>query len=118
MKQRIQNMNVKNKTVLLRVDYNVPLEGTKVLDDTKIKSSLETIEYLLKENCKIILLSHLGKIKSESDKTRYTLEPIANKLKELLKKEVYFSKVNFGPEVIKRVKELKPKEMNLGKLYF
>ncbi len=111
MKQRIQNMNVKNKTVLLRVDYNVPLEGTKVLDDTKIKSSLETIEYLLKENCKIILLSHLGKIKSESDKTRYTLEPIANKLKELLKKEVYFSKVNFGPEVIKRVKELKPKEI-------
>ncbi len=111
MKQRLQNMNVENKKVVLRVDYNVPVVNNIILDDTKIKLSLETIEYLISKNCKIIILSHFGKIKTEIDKETNSLEKIANRLSELVKTEVYFSKENFGANVIKRVNELKPKEI-------
>ena len=68
MKQRLQNMNVGNKTVLVRVDYNVPVQGKLILDDTKIKGSLKTIEYLLDKNCKVVLFSHFGKVKSKEEK--------------------------------------------------
>ena len=67
-------MELKNKKVLLRCDYNVPIENGIILDDTKILASLDTIEYLLNQNCSIIILSHLGKVKSEEDKLKYTLE--------------------------------------------
>lgn len=111
MKQTLQNTNVSNQTVILRVDYNVPMNNGMILDDTKIKETLDTINYLLKENCKIIILSHLGKIKTEADKKKNSLEPIAKRLKELLKQEVYFSKENFNPELKLRVQKLKPKEI-------
>ena len=71
MKQTLQNTNVSNQTVILRVDYNVPMNNGMILDDTKIKETLDTINYLLKENCKIIILSHLGKVKTEVDKKNY-----------------------------------------------
>lgn len=111
MKKCLQNMIVKNKKVILRVDYNVPILNGKILDDSKIKATLETIYYLLNENCKIIILSHFGKIKNEFDKQKYSLQIVANKLKELLGQEVYFSKVNFGQEVVDRVALLKEKEI-------
>lgn len=111
MKQTLQNTNVSNQTVILRVDYNVPMNNGMILDDTKIKETLDTINYLLKENCKIIILSHLGKVKTEVDKKKNSLEPIAKRLKELLKQEVYFSKENFNPELKLRVQKLKPKEI-------
>lgn len=111
MKQTLQNTNVSNQTVILRVDYNVPMNNGMILDDTKIKETLDTINYLLKENCKIIILSHLGKIKTEADKKKNSLEPIAKRLKELLKQEVYFSKENFNPELKLRIQKLKPKEI-------
>ena len=84
MKQRIQNMNLKNKRVILRLDLNVPINNGQILDDTKIVASLETIKYLLSQNCSIVILSHLGKIKEEADKKKYTLEPVALHLKTLL----------------------------------
>ena len=111
MKKCLQNMDVKNKKVILRVDYNVPVLNGKILDDSKIKETLETIYYLLSENCKIIILSHFGKIRNEYDKKKYSLEIVANRLKELIDQEVYFSKVNFGQEVVERVKMLKPKDI-------
>ena len=111
MKKCLQNMDVKNKKVILRVDYNVPVLNGKILDDSKIKETLETIYYLLSENCKIIILSHFGKIRNEFDKKKYSLEIVANRLKELIDQEVYFSKVNFGQEVVERVKMLKPKDI-------
>ncbi len=111
MKKCLQNMDVKNKKVILRVDYNVPVLNGKILDDSKIKENLETIYYLLSENCKIIILSHFGKIRNEFDKKKYSLEIVANRLKELIDQEVYFSKVNFGQEVVERVKMLKPKDI-------
>lgn len=112
MKKCLQNMIVKNKKVLLRVDYNVPLLNGKILDDSKIKLTLDTIYYLLSENCKIIILSHLGKVRSNNDKLKYSLEPVANHLKALLDKEdVYFSKENYGVNVINRVNCMLPGEI-------
>ena len=106
MKRCLQNMNVANKTVVLRVDYNVPIENGVIKDDSKMKATLETIYYLLKQNCKIVVLSHLGKVKTKEDKEKYSLEPVATHLKELLNRNVYFSKENFGTEVVNRVKTL------------
>ncbi len=105
-------MEIRNKKVILRVDYNVPMIGGKIIDDTKMKLTLDTIYYLLSENCKIILLSHLGKVRSNEDKKKYSLEPIANHLKTLLNKEdIYFSKDNYGSEVIARVAKMLPQEI-------
>ena len=111
MKKCLQNTSVLNKRVLLRVDYNVPIKDGKILDDSKIKATLETICYLLSENCKIIILSHLGKVKTESDKSKYSLKIVAERLKELLDKEVYFSHENFGVPVVDRVNALKGGEI-------
>lgn len=111
MKKCLQNMNVKNKTILLRVDYNVPLKNGQILDDTKIKETLETITYLIAENCKIIILSHLGKIKNEVDKYKYSLEPIAEHLKKLLNMEVYFTKDILSADLKNRVSKLKNGEI-------
>lgn len=111
MKKCLQNMDVKNKKVILRVDYNVPIKNGKILDDTKIKETLDTINYLLNENCQIIIMSHLGKIKTEQDKQKYTLEPVANYLKNLIQTEVYFTKDILSEDLKKRVNELKPKEV-------
>ncbi len=103
MKKYLQDNVISNKKIILRVDYNVPMKNGQILDDSKIKNTLETIYYLLSENCKIIILSHLGKVRNVEDKKKYSLEPIAQHLKELLNKEVYFSKENYGTNVVKRV---------------
>lgn len=88
MKQRLKNMYVKNKRVILRCDLNVPITNGNVLDETKIIKSLETINYLIKENCKIIILSHLGRVKKEEDKQTYSLEPVKICLEKHLNKEI------------------------------
>lgn len=86
----IENIHLKNKTVIVRCDYNVPIKDNKILDDTKIVKSLKTIKYLLSKNCKVIILSHLGRIESEQDKLENSLEPIKYVLEDLLKEEVVF----------------------------
>ena len=96
MKKCLQNMNVRNKRVVLRLDLNVPMQNGVILDDAKIRDSLETIFYLLQENCRIVILSHFGKIKTQNDKLRYSLEKVSLRLKELVGQEVYFSKENFS----------------------
>ena len=68
MKRRIQDMDVQGKRVLLRCDFNVPVKDGKILDDSKIIASLTTIEYLVKQGAKIIIMSHFGKVKTEEDK--------------------------------------------------
>ena len=71
MKCLLQEMGVLNKRVIVRCDFNVPVKDGKILDDTKIKASLETINYLIDKNCKIILLSHFdsngGQVRLSSD---------------------------------------------------
>lgn len=81
--------DLKGKKVLLRVDYNVPLEEGKIKNDFRIKASYKTIDYLLKNKAKIILISHLGKAKSSVD-LAYSLKPVANYLKENYLKNIKF----------------------------
>lgn len=82
----LTNFPLENKTVFLRVDYNVPLEKGKVVDDTKIRSSLPTIRYLLQKNCKIVLATHLGNPAGKVD-AKLKVNPLADKLQDLLLKE-------------------------------
>ena len=90
-KKTLKDMDVKNKKVLVRVDYNVPINSSgQITDDIRIKSSIPTIEYLLEKDAAIILMSHLGRPKGEPKK-EFTLEPVAKKLSELLNKDVIFS---------------------------
>ncbi len=93
-------MHLKNKRVILRCDYNVPIKDGKILDDSKIIKSIKTIKYLLSKNCKIIILSHLGRIKSEKDKQINTLQPVKYRLEELLDTEVTFVSDVFNNPII------------------
>lgn len=86
----IEDMHLNNKKVIVRCDFNVPIKDGKVLDNSKIIKSLKTINYLLEKNCRVILLSHLGRINSNDDKKKYTLFPVKECLESLLKMEVTF----------------------------
>ncbi len=90
-KKTLKDMDVNNKRVLVRVDYNVPInkEG-QITDDIRIKSSLPTIEYLLEKGASIILMSHLGRPKGEA-KEEFSLRLVADRLSELLNRDVIFS---------------------------
>lgn len=89
-KKSLKDMNFTGKRVLVRCDFNVPMEDGKITDDNRIVASLPTINYLIENNAKVILMSHLGRPKGEANK-KYTLEPVANRLSELLNKEVIFA---------------------------
>ena len=113
MKKTIKDYDYHNKKVIIRCDLNVPLEDNKITDDTRIKESLESINYLIEHDAKIIILSHLGKIKTEEDKTKNSLYPVYLKLKEYLNTNVYFSKETRGKELEKIASSLKAKEVLL-----
>jgi len=89
-KKTLKDINVKSKKVLIRVDFNVPLKGGVITDDTRITAALPTIKYVLDHHGKAILFSHLGRIKTEEDKKTNSLEIVAKHLSELLKKPVKF----------------------------
>ena len=108
---KVQDIDVLGKIVLVRFDYNVSIKDGVILDDRKISSSLETLNYLINNQAKVVIISHLGKVKSESDKDSNSLEIVCNRLKELLGREVYFSKDNFSSSVIDRVRSLKNGEV-------
>ena len=109
----IKDKEVKNKKVLLRCDLNVTIKNGEIIDDTKIIKSLDTINYLLENNNSIIILSHLGKVKSEEDKEKNTLYPVYLKLKELLNNNIYFSKSTRGNELENLINNLGEKEIIL-----
>lgn len=100
----IENINIENKSVVLRCDYNVPIKDGKILDDLRIVKSLKTLKYLLEKNCKVIILSHLGRIKSEEDKKNNSLEIVAKRLSELLNQKIYFINACYGKDVYLKVK--------------
>ena len=104
-KKTIEDIDLAGKTVLLRADYNVPLEGDKIADDYRIKQSLQTIDYLLSKNVKLIICSHLGRPDGKKN-LAYSLFPVAKRLKELLKKDVEFVPDCIGDEVKKAVSKL------------
>lgn len=113
MNNRIQDMDVKNKKVLLRCDFNVPVKDGVILDDSKIVASLRTIEYLIQEGAKIIILSHFGKVKTAEDKEKNTLAPIAVRLQELVKTKVIFSKQTRSLFIETKIDNMKPGEIML-----
>ena len=88
----IKDFDLNNKKVIIRVDFNVPIKEGKIVDDTRIVNSLETIRYCLDKANKVILLSHLGRIKTEEDKEKNSLELVAKRLSELLGINVLFIK--------------------------
>lgn len=90
MKKNIKDFVLENKTVLIRCDFNVPMKNGIIIDDNRIRESLDTIRYAMEKNAKIVLFSHLGKIKDEADKLKNSLEPVSVRLSELLGKSVTF----------------------------
>jgi phosphoglycerate kinase len=109
----IDEVDISSKKVILRCDFNVPIENGKIVDDTRIVKSLKTINFLLENNCSIVLMSHLGRIKTRDDKLKNSLAPVSDKLSELLGIKVKFLKDPVGMDVLKTCKELKPKELVL-----
>lgn len=105
-KKTIKDLDLKRKTVLVRVDFNVPMQDKKITDDNRIVQALETINYLIEQETKVVLFSHLGKIKTEEDKEKNTLKPVAEHLSHLLKQEVVFSAVSSGTELEEKVASL------------
>lgn len=113
MKKQIKDFDLKGKKVIIRCDFNVPMEDGKITDNTRIKSSLKTIRYAVNHGGKVILLSHLGRIKEDRDKEKYSLKLVSDELSKLLKKKVKFINKTKGKEVENAVKQMKEKEIIL-----
>jgi len=113
MKKTIEDYTYEDKKVIIRCDLNVPINNGIITDDTRIKESLKSINYLIDHNAKVIILSHLGKIKTEEDKLNNSLYPVYLKLKEYLKTTVYFIKETRGNELENIVSKLKNKDVLL-----
>lgn len=107
-KKTLGDFQYKDKRVLVRCDFNVPMKDGKITDDKRITSSLPTINYLLDNGAKVILMSHLGRPKGEA-KLEFSLKPVAERLTELLKVEVVFSgdKMVVSQTVKNQVEEMK-----------
>jgi 3-phosphoglycerate kinase len=109
----IDELSLRHKRVFIRVDFNVPTdEKGQVTDDTRIRASLPTIEFALNQGAKIVLASHLGRPSGKVE-PKYSLAPVAQKLSELIKKEVKLAPDCVGPEVEKMVAALNPGEILL-----
>lgn len=95
----IKDFELNGKRVLIRVDFNVPIKDGIISDDNRIRQSLETINYAINEGAKVILFSHLGRVKEETDLLKNDLLPVSNRLSELLGKEVTFVNKTRGEEL-------------------
>ncbi len=96
--RKLQDLDVKGKKVLVRVDFNIPLEAGKISDDYRIVTALPTIRYLLEQNARVILMSHLGRPNGKVNE-KMRLGPVAERLKELLNQTVIYIQDCIGPEV-------------------
>jgi phosphoglycerate kinase len=111
-KKTIRDIDVENKKVLVRVDFNVPIKDGNISDDTRIVAALPTIESLLQDHAAVILCSHLGRPKGEI-KPEYSLRPVAERLSELIEKPVQFVDACIGAAAEKAAENLKPGEVLL-----
>lgn len=109
----IDELDLTDKKVIVRVDYNVPIQNDNILDTKKIDDSLETIDYLINQNCSIIILSHFGRIKNEIDKSNNSLLPVFEYLKSLNKYKIKFCEEPMGYKLSKMAKNLKAQELLL-----
>ena len=113
MKKTVKDLNIDNKKVIIRCDFNVPVKDGVIKDDTRIVKSLPTIKYCLEHNAKIILMSHLGRVKKEEDKTKNDLSVVATRLSELLDKDVTFVNVTRGEELEQATSNMKDRDIVL-----
>ncbi len=112
-KKTVKDIDVKSKRVIVRVDFNVPLdEGRNITDDSRIKGALPTIQYLIDNDVKIILMSHLGRPKGKV-KDELSLAPVAKRLGELLKKDVKKLDDCVGETIAKAISAMQPKDVIL-----
>ena len=95
----IKDLNIDGKKVIIRCDFNVPIKEGKIVDDTRIKGALETIKYCLDRDCKVILMSHLGRVKEKEDLKKNDLSVVASRLAELLKQDILFSEETRGSDL-------------------
>jgi phosphoglycerate kinase len=109
-KKTVRDIDLKNKRVLMRVDFNVPMEGGKVTDDKRIRASLPTIQFILDHGASLLLMSHLGRPKGGID-PEFSLKAASEVLANALGKPVQMSPDCIGPEVEKMVKALRPGEV-------
>ena len=109
----IDEINIKDKTLLIRVDFNVPMDELgNITNDLRIRSVLPTLNFALDEGCTVILMSHMGRPKGKVVK-KFSLKPVAKRLSRLIEKEVVMAPDCVGPEVEKLVKELKSGDVML-----
>jgi len=109
-KKTVRDIDIKGKRVLMRVDFNVPMEAGKVTDDKRIKASLPTIQYVLDQGASLVLMSHLGRPKAGPD-PEFSLKAASQALAALLGKPVQMAPDCIGPQVEKMAKALKPGEV-------
>jgi len=109
----IKDYEFNSKKVIIRCDLNVPMKDNVITDDTRIMASLKSINYLIDNNAKVIILSHLGKVKTEEDKSKNSLYSVFLKLKELLNTNVYFCSDTSGSKLTDAVDNLKEREVLL-----
>ncbi|HEG3528224.1 TPA: phosphoglycerate kinase [Enterococcus faecium] len=105
-KKTVKDIDLKDKKVLVRVDFNVPLKDGVITDETRIKAALPTINYVLEQGGKAILFSHLGRVKTEEDKEGKSLAPVAKRLGELLGKEVTFVPETRGEQLEEAIRNM------------
>lgn len=113
MKKTIKDYDLDGKRVIIRCDLNVPMKDGIILDDTRIMGCLRTIKYAIANNAKVIILSHLGKVKTEEDKKENSLYPVSIKLSEYLNREVIFSSDTSGENLTNLVNNMKEKDVLL-----
>ena len=104
--KKVTDFNLSGKTVILRCDLNVSIKDGKIIDDNKIMASLKTINYILDHNAKLVIMSHLGRVKTESDKQKYDMRIVYERLEEILHNKISFIDETKPTKLIKPVKNL------------
>src|SRR5918992_4165667 len=111
-KKTVADVDVRGKRVLMRVDFNVPIEDGRITDDRRIEQALPTIKNILDRGGRLVLMSHLGRPKGKAD-PKYSLKPVAGRLSELLGKPVKFAPDAIGLQTERTVNALKDGEVVL-----
>ncbi|CAD7360393.1 MULTISPECIES: phosphoglycerate kinase [Staphylococcus] len=110
-KKDVTDVELKGKVVLVRADFNVPMKDGEITNDNRIVQALPTLKYIIEQGGKVVVFSHLGKVKEESDKEKLSLAPVAKRLSEKLNKEVQFIPETRGEKLESAIKALNEGEV-------